>query len=92
MIAALPRDGIILQVNVAIEHPPRARRQLAWPPTIRAGDVGGLEGVPRRYGVCQLFARFGRVEAYVWAFFGSAHPAPSLLAANAELQSTRLTP
>lgn len=92
MIAALPSDGIILQVTVAVERPLVARRGPAWPPAIRGRDVGaGFEGVSRRYGVYELFARFGRLEAYVWAFFGRARPsAAQLAAANAELRTVRL--
>jgi hypothetical protein len=92
-IEALPRDGIILQVNVAVEHPMVARRAGSWPPTIRARDVvAGFEGVSARYGVYQLSAHFGVVEAYVWAFFGRAQPTlTQLAAANAELHSVRLT-
>jgi len=58
---------------------------------IRAGDLSGIEGVSSRYGVFQLFARFGKVDAYVWAFFGRAHPtAAQLAAANAELHTVKL--
>jgi hypothetical protein len=91
MIEALPRDGIALQIEVAVEHPLVARRA-SWPPTIHAKDVHpGFEGVSSRYGVYQLFARFGRVEGYVWAFFGRAHPTTAqLAAANAELHRARL--
>jgi hypothetical protein len=91
-IAALPPGGIALQVTVARERPLVARRTLRWPPLIRARDVtAGFEGVPHRYGVYQLFARFGHVEAYVWAFFGRARPTTrQLAAANAELQTVRL--
>ena len=90
-IEALPRNGIALQIEVAVEHPFRARRG-PWPPTIRAKDVqAGFEGVSRHYGVYQLLARFGMVEAYVWAFFGRAHPTTAqLAAANAELRRARL--
>jgi hypothetical protein len=93
-IGALPADGIILQVTVAVEHPLVARRAPAWPPAIRARDVtAGFEGVSHRYGVYQLFARIGHVEAYVWAFFGRARPtAAQLAAANAELRTVRLRP
>jgi hypothetical protein len=92
MIDALPRDGIILQVEVAVERPLVARRALSWPPAVRARDVtGGFEGVSDRYGVYQLFARFGRVEAYVWAFFGRTHPTSAqLAAANAALHTVKL--
>jgi hypothetical protein len=92
-IEALPPDGIALQVEAVLEHPLVARREpTAWPPTIRAVDVqGGSEGVSTRYGVYQLFARFGRIEATVWAFFGRAHPTRTqLAAANAELRTVRL--
>jgi hypothetical protein len=59
---------------------------------IRArGVTAGFEGVPHRYGVYQLFARFGHIEAYVWAFFGRARPtAGQLAAANAERASAQL--
>lgn len=91
MIAALPPDGIILQVSVSAEHPLVGRRAGAWPPTIRAGNLSGIEGVPGQYGVFQLFARYGRRESYVWAFFGRAHPTRAqLAAANAELRTTRM--
>jgi hypothetical protein len=91
VISALPPDGIALQVDVAVEHPLVAGRAPVWPPTIRAHDIGGFEGVPARVGVYQRFARFGRVEAYVWAFFGRSHPtAGQLAAANAELRTVLL--
>jgi len=88
----LPADGIILQVTGAVERPLVARRTPSWPATIRAQDVSaGFESVSHRYGVYQLFARFGRVEAYVWAFFGRAHPTAAQLAAtNPTLQTVRL--
>jgi hypothetical protein len=91
VIEALPPDGIVLQVEVSVERPPTARRGSPWPPVIRAGGLSGIEGVPNRYGVFQLFARFDRVEAYVWAFFGRAHPTVAqLAAANAELRTVKL--
>lgn len=92
MIGALPRDGTILQVTITAEQPLVARRRLSWPPRIRrTGVKAGVEGVPIRYGVYQVFARFGRVEAYVWAFFGRARPSGEQLnAANAELGRVQL--
>jgi hypothetical protein len=91
LIEALPPDGIALQVDVAVESPLAARRGGAWPPVIRPGDLSGIEGVPSRSGVFQLFARFGRVDAYVWAFFGRAQPtAAQFAAANAELRTVKL--
>ena len=91
-IASLPPQGIALQVTAAIEHPPVAPRASSWPPAIRAGDVtAGLEGISARSGVYQRLARFGEAEAYVWAFFGRAHPTRARLAeANAELRTVRL--
>jgi hypothetical protein len=47
--------------------------------------------VPHRYGVYELFAHFGGVEAHIWAFFGRSRPsAAQLAAANAELRTVRL--
>jgi hypothetical protein len=91
MIAALPPDGIILQVSVSAERPLAGRHAGAWPPTIRAGNLSGIEGVSGRYGVFQLFARYGQRDDYVWAFFGRAHPTRAqLAAANAELRAARM--
>jgi hypothetical protein len=60
-IEALPPDGIALQVAFSVEHPAVAGPIARWPPTIRPRDVGGgFEGVPGRYGVSQLAARFAR--------------------------------
>jgi hypothetical protein len=88
MIAALPPDGIVLQVGLSEEHPLVGRRAGAWPPTIGAGNLSGIEGVSGRYGVFQLFARYGQRDSYVWAFFGRARPTRAqLAAANAELRT-----
>jgi hypothetical protein len=88
-IEALPRDGIALQVTFSVERPAVRRPTASWPPTIRQRDIGGgFEGVSSRFGVFQLFARFGTVEGYVWAFFGRADPtARQLERANAELRT-----
>jgi hypothetical protein len=91
MIGALPPGGIALHVEVSVEHPLAARRGGVWPPVIDARDLSGIEGVSNRYAVFQLFARFGQIDAYVWAFFGRAHPtAAQLAAANAELRTVKL--
>jgi hypothetical protein len=52
-----------------------------------------MEGVPRRFGVYQLFARLpSGDEVTVWAFFGQARPTKvQLAAANARLRSVRLS-
>ena len=87
----MPRDGIILQVTISSGTRLVGRRAGAWPPVIRPGNLSGIEGVSSRYGVFQLFARYGRRDVYVWAFFGRAHPtAAQLASANAELRSVRL--
>lgn len=90
-IATLPRDGIILQVTISTAGRHVGRRGGAWPPTIRAGNLSGIEGVSSRYGVFQRSARYGRRDVYVWAFFGRARPTASqLAAANAELRTVHL--
>jgi hypothetical protein len=93
-IAALPRDGIALQVTVAIERPMVAKRRIEWPPSIRASDViAGFEGISNRYGVYQSPAfLIGGREVFVWAFFGRARPTPAQLArANEEFATARMS-
>jgi hypothetical protein len=92
-VAALPPDGVAIQVHLARERPLVARRAIAWPPRIRASDVhAGLEGIPSRYGVYQLSARTGRYDFYVFVFFGRSRPtARQLAAANAELRRSTLS-
>jgi hypothetical protein len=87
MVAALPPDGVVLQISISKERPMTARVALPWPPRIRARDVvAGFEGVSPRYGVSQQLARYGQVERYVWGWFGRARPTTAQLArANAEL-------
>jgi hypothetical protein len=86
-IAALPPDGIALQISTTRERPLVARTTTGWPPRIAPRDVvAGFEGVPARYGVFQRFARFRGVEVYVWGWFGRAQPTRAQLsAANTEL-------
>jgi hypothetical protein len=87
-LAHLPPGGIVIQLTEAREQPPRARIG-SWPPRIRARDLSpGFEGVPRRYGVFQLFVRSGHLERYLFVWFGRAHPTRHQLArANAELRT-----
>jgi len=91
-ISTLPPNGIVLQVLLSREQPAPAKPSLAWPPHITPASLTGIEGVSNRYGVYQLFARVGDgEEAYVWAFFGRAHPTRAQIdEANAELATTRL--
>jgi hypothetical protein len=90
-IATLPPDGVALQVFISREQLV-GKPFLVWPPRIRTQDISGIEGVSNHYGVYQRFARVGLGEdAYVWAFFGRAHPTPAQFAlANAELATTRV--
>jgi hypothetical protein len=92
MIRSLPPSGVVLQITTAVERPLRSKRGRSWPPTIRTSEVQtGFEGVPQRYGVYQSFAHYGKIEAYVWAFFGRSNPAvDQLAAANRELRTARL--
>ena len=94
LVAVLPRDGIVLQVNVSVRATAHTARPAgAWPPRIPRQETSRWHrGSPRHVdGVYQLFARVGRIETYVWAFFGRAHPtAQQLAAANAELTTIQL--
>jgi hypothetical protein len=91
-VAALRPSGIAIQVTLIWEHPLVAKDRLVWPPRVRAPDVNGpFEGLPRRIGVYQRFARVGRHEVYVWVFFGRSRPTRSQLArANRELAAAQL--
>jgi hypothetical protein len=92
-LAVLPADGTILEVDVSAGGRSVPHTAGVWPPTVHARDVGGLEGIPPRNGVYQHFGTYDRVEAYVFAFFGRAHPtAAQLAAANAEIATVRLRP
>jgi hypothetical protein len=91
-LAVLPRDGVLVSATVARERPPVAARRIAWPPRIPAREIGGLEGVPARIGVYQLFARVDASrEVGLLVFFGRARPTAAQLArANGRLASGRL--
>jgi hypothetical protein len=91
-LAQLPPGGILIQLgNSRLERPPQARPG-RWPPRIRLKDVrpGGAEGIPPRVGYAQWFVRRGKVEHYLWVWFGRSHPTRRQLArANAELRTVR---
>jgi hypothetical protein len=90
-LAHLPPNGILIQLDNAREDPPKARPG-KWPPRIRRSDLqpGGAEGIPRRVSYAQWFIRSGKVEHYLWVWFGRARPTRHQLArANAELRTMR---
>lgn len=92
-LAVLPRNGVVVTVTRVRERPVVARRQIEWPPRIAARDVtAGMEGIPSRYGVYQLFARLASPEeVMVSAYFGRSRPTTEqLVAANRRLRATRL--
>lgn len=92
-LRTLPRDGIIISVARVRERPVVAKRQIEWPVRIRPQEItAGMEGVPRRYGVYQLFARLrGGDTVLLWAYFGRSHPTKAqLAAANTQLRLARL--
>ena len=91
-LSALPRDGVVIQVSLAVEHPPLLQRALHLPLRIPPDEVTGpFEGAPRRIGVHQASGRVGGYELLVIVFFGRPQPTVSqLAAANAELAAARL--
>ena len=92
-LSILPRDGVAVTVTRVRERPVAARREIEWPPRIAVGAVAaGMEGIPRRYGVYQLFARLAnRDEVMVWAYFGRSRPTSAqLAAANRRLRAARV--
>jgi hypothetical protein len=90
-LAALPLNGIIIQLSKGRERPAYGPLR-SWPPRIRASQVvAPFEGAPRRVGVIQLTARtrYG-VEYFAFVWFGRAHPTRGQLArANVELRTGR---
>lgn len=92
-LSILPRDGVVVTVTRVRERPVVARHRILWPPRIAARDVtAGMEGIPHRYGVYQLFVRVAdREEVMVWAYFGRSRPTTEQLAkANSRLRAARL--
>lgn len=92
-LAVLPRNGVVVTVTRVRERPTVAERRISWPPRISAREVtAGMEGIPNRYGVYQLFAGVGNGdEVMVWAYFGRSRPTAAQLAlANARLRASRL--
>jgi hypothetical protein len=88
--AAMRADDVAIQLTVAVEHPPRARRRSAWPLRLSRRSVQGLEGLPVRIGVSQASTRVGKREVFVTVFFGRAVPTNrQLRRANAELARAR---
>ena len=87
-LAHLPPNGILIQLSNARERPDRAPAG-KWPPRIRADKItAGGEGVSNRYGHFETSIRTGRLERYLFVWFGRAHPTRHQLArANAELRT-----
>lgn len=88
-LAHLPPGGIVIQLDNGRERPPRAPVG-RWPVRIRRQGVhpGGVEGIPRHVSYGQWFLRSGKVEHYLWVWFGRRHPTRRQLArANAELRT-----
>ena len=87
-LAALPPDGIVIQLSNAQETPDRFPVG-NWPPRIRADKItAGGEGVSNRYGHFQTSVRTDHLERYLFVWFGRAHPTARQLArANAELRT-----
>ena len=91
-LAAMRRNGIAIQIAVAVEHPVRVVHTFAWPPQVKRAQVqAGFEGLPERIGVYQAssLARKREVSLVVW--FGQSRPTVSQVRrANIELRHARL--
>jgi hypothetical protein len=90
-LAALPPDGIVIQLTNYRDNLPARRPSTGpWPPRIRARDVGaGFEGEPETQGSFQYLVRTGTTSRYLFVWFGRAHPTARQVArANAELRRT----
>jgi hypothetical protein len=86
-VAALPTNGIALQVTVAVEHPvPGWLPHRAWPPSIAPRDVAApFEGLPAQIGVYQHVALEHGVEVSAMVFFGRPRPTAQQAARAAAL-------
>ena len=91
-LAAMPRNGIAIQITVAVEHPVRAGHTFAWPPQVRRAQVqAGFEGLPSRTGVYQAASLIKKREVSLFVWFGRSRPTVSQVSrANAELRRARL--
>jgi hypothetical protein len=91
-VAAMSRDDIAIQIDVAREHPQRAQSTFTWPARIKPGQVvAGFEGLPPRISTWQGQTRIGKREVSVFVLFGRPHPTErQLQRANAELRRVRL--
>jgi hypothetical protein len=92
-LAALPPDGIIIQLTDGRERPAYGPPG-SWPTRIRASQVtsGPFEGVSRTsLSYAQLEVRSPHnVEHFLFVWFGRAHPTAQQLArANTELRTVR---
>lgn len=90
--AALPPNGIAIQVSLLREIPLTARETVTWPLHVRASDVvTPFEGLPARIGAYRLFAQVKRYEVYALVLFGRGKPtARQIAAANVQLRTARL--
>lgn len=85
-LAALPQDGVVIQLLNGREQPSRAR-PASWPPRLVPIE-GPFEGVPARYGLAEGSGRTGTVEWSLYVWFGRAQPTRRQLArATAELRT-----
>jgi hypothetical protein len=86
------RNGIAIQITVAVEHPVRAVHTFAWPPQVKRAQVqAGFEGLPGRIGVYQASSLVRKREVSLVVWFGQSRPTVSQVRrANIELRHARL--
>ncbi len=91
-VAALPPNGVAIQISLLREIPLTATETATWPLRIRRAEVvSPFEGLPPRVGAYRLFAQVKRYEVYVLVLFGRSTPtAAQLAAANAQLRAAHL--
>lgn len=91
-LAALPADGIAIQLQLARDSRSPPETTMPWPPKIKPREViGPFEGAPKRIGLAARSGRLAGFRGSLWVYFGRRHPTASQLArANAELKSAKL--
>jgi hypothetical protein len=90
-VAAMGKNDIAIQIDVARQSGRGLKPTFTWPPHIRRSQVvAGFEGLPSRISTWQGSTRLGKRDVQVFVLFGRPRPTDrQLQRANAELRRVR---